>query len=119
MRRQGVFRLWVVLTLIFVPAFAIWQFNDAQKSLEFSNGLAAKTCSDQEDRLPNFDYSKCLMQNVKTVFDVEQTTPRAYWGKAFGISFAVDLILTALLLGVYFVGRWVFRGFKPKPSQAT
>ena len=115
MRARGVFRLWVVLTALFVPALAIWGYNDTVKTWEGLDRISIRLCVDQEGRA-GFDVDKCVHDAGadQTIFQHEHTTPGRYWGEALAFSFIADLVLTAFVVGAFFVGRWVVRGFKPE-----
>ena len=117
MRRRGLFRLWVVLTAIFVPGLAFWAVNDNMNTWSELDKISIQTCVSQEGS-PNFNVDKCVHDAGadQTMFQHEHTNPGLYWGEALGFSFLVDLILTALVIGTFLVGRWVVRGFKAEPK---
>lgn len=60
------------------------------------------------------EHKKCVQESGadQTMFQQQGTTPVRYWSDTLGFYFMADLILTALLVGVFFVVRWVVRGFK-------
>ena len=117
MRKRGLFRLWVVFTVLFVPGLAFWGVNDNMDTWARLDKMAIDTCVSQEGR-PGFDVDQCVHDAGadQTMFQHEHTTPGRYWAGALGISFVTDLIITALLVGAFFVGRWVVRGFRPEPK---
>lgn len=113
MRRRGLFRLWVVLTALFVPGLAFWAVNDSMNTWARIDKASVDLCVNQEGQ-PNFNVDKCVHDfgADQTMFQHEHTTPSRYWGMAMGFAFLADLIITALLVGAFLVGRWVVRGFK-------
>lgn len=113
MKTRGVFRLWVVLTVMFVPALAFWGYNQQTETWEGLDLISIRFCVDQEGKA-GFDVDKCVHDAGadQTMFQHEHTTPGRYWAEALGFSFIADLILTALAVGAFLVCRWVVRGFK-------
>lgn len=116
MRLKGLFRLWLVLTLIGVPLVAGLDF---QQKVNFWNDMdktVIKNCVDTEFQDPTHpDALECGRKQgtYKTVFERESTTPGVYWSQQLGYAFLEDLILTAGLAVAFLVGRWVWRGFLP------
>jgi len=113
MRHRGLFRLWVVLTAIFVPSLAFWAINDNTKTWAELDKASIQICVDQEGS-PNFDVDGCIHRSGadQTMFQHEHTTPVRYWGEALAFSLIADLILTAFIIGLFYVVGWVVRGFK-------
>lgn len=116
MKRRG-FRLWIVLSAIFVPAVAFWQVDDLIKTWAALDQASVHMCVEQEGK-PNFDVDKCFREAGagQTAFQHEHTTPGAYWGFALALGLTLDLILTGVILAAFFVGRWVVRGFAGEPK---
>jgi hypothetical protein len=113
MRRRGLIRLWIVATAIFVPAVALWMVNDSIDTWEELDKISIQTCVNREGE-QNFNVDECVHAAGadQTAFQHEHTTAGAYWAEALGIAFLFDLMITALLVGAFFVGRWVIRGFR-------
>lgn len=113
-RTRGVFRLWVVLTALFVPALAFWAVNDNMNTWERLDRITIEQCVNQETADPRTDALACAHKRGadQTMFQHEHTTPGRYWGEALGFALVADLMLTALVVGAFFVGRWVVRGFR-------
>jgi hypothetical protein len=103
----------VVLTVIFVPGLAFWAVNDSINTWSELDKMAIQTCVNEEGP-PNFDVDGCIHRAGagQTMFQHEHVTPGRYWSEALGFAFLVDLILTALVTGLFLVGRWVVRGFR-------
>ena len=114
MRRRGLFRLWVVATAILVPATAFWMVSDFINTWGEIDRNTIELCVNSEGPPPKEDATHCVhrMGADQTAFQHEHTTAGAYWGEALGIAFLFDLVITALLVGAFFVGRWVVRGFR-------
>jgi len=113
LKRRGLIRLWIVATAIFVPGLAYWAVNDNMKTWAQMDAISIRLCVDQEGR-SNFDVDKCVHDAGadQTMFQHEQTTPGRYWAEALTFSFIIDVVLTALLVGAFLIGRWVVRGFR-------
>jgi len=77
------------------------------------DSISIEACVNQEGS-PNFNVDKCISDAGagQTAFQHEHTTAGAYWAEAIGIAFVLDLVLPVLLIGAFFVVRWVVRGFK-------
>ena len=115
MRYKGWVRLWIVLTLIAVPTIAELDFQQKERFWGNLDQITTKVCVDQEFESPNHpDAIECSRKagSAKTIFERENTTPRAYWTGAFGYAFILDLIATALIIAAFLVARWVWRGFR-------
>jgi|GEM_PF-3865897 hypothetical protein len=122
MRRRGWFRLWIVITAIFVPAMAVWMEIDDQATWNQIEHPVVSMCVDQELNLPTHpDGLKCIHQHGadQTIFQEEHITPAAYWARALGIAFVLDVLVTGLLLGIFVVARWVARGFRADANTAS
>jgi hypothetical protein len=114
--RQGWLRLWIVLTVIGVPAAAIWDSNRKAEFWESQNRAAIKNCVAIELASPKRpDALECARRQgaYESDFEREGTTPAAYWSLTLASYFVLDLLLTGLIAGLVFVGRWVWRGFNP------
>lgn len=108
---RGFFRLWIVLALVVVPGFALWQFHELEETWDSLDQTRVQICVSREGE-PDFDVDKCIGP-ARTVFEHERTSPGSYWSTALGLSFAAYLILTGILIGIFYVSRWVVRGFSP------
>jgi hypothetical protein len=106
---KGFFRLWIVFAFAVVPGLAIWQFHRLDETWSRLDQMSIHICVSREGE-PNFDVDQCIGP-AKTVFQHENITPGAYWGQALGFSFAAYLVLTGIMIGVFYVFRWVIRGF--------
>ena len=112
---KGLIRLWLVATVISVPVAAEIQFNQTQKFWDDLTAIQSKFCVDAESNQDGHpDALKCLQQMgaYKTVFEHEEISPARYWSSNLAVYLVIDLVITALLLLTYLVGRWVYRGFK-------
>ena len=112
--KRGWFRLWVVLTVIGVPAAAEWNFQHDEDTWRTIDKMTIELCVDEETKLPSHpDALACGHQRGadQTLFQHERISPARYWLTSLGIFFALDLVLTALLVAAFLAGRWVFRGF--------
>jgi hypothetical protein len=91
----------------------MWTVNDNMKTWATLDQLAIQTCADREGS-PNFNMDKCVHDAGadQTMFRHEHTTPARYWSEALGLSFAIGLVLTALVVSAFFVARWVIREFR-------
>ena len=122
MRARGWFRLWVVLTLIGVPVAAEWQFQQSWAIWQSIDQQVIKNCveavADGSSSVSSFQCEK-NEGVLKTFFQREEITPLAYWSQSLGFFFAVDLVLTALVLGAFFTVLWVWRGFRPLTKAAN
>ena len=108
---RGFFRLWIVLAFVFVPGLALWQFNELEETWNSLDRTRIQICVSREGET-NFDVDKCIGP-AKTVFDHENTSPGSYWIRALGFSVVAYLILTGVVIGIFYVSRWVVRGFVP------
>jgi hypothetical protein len=116
MRKAGWFRLWLVLTVVGVPALSWWQFQHDYGQMEELNRGIVKTCVDVEYDSPRHpDSTECLrrMGADKTYFERNNITPGRYWRMSLAVSLAIDLVLTGLIVALALVLRWVVRGFRP------
>ena len=118
MRRRGLVRLWVVASALLVPGLALWAVNDNINTWGRIDRMTIQECVNEETADPRTDATACVHKRGadQDMFRHEHTTPGAYWGEALGFAFLFDLFLTAVLVGVFFVGRWVVRGFKAEPK---
>jgi hypothetical protein len=114
MRRRGLIRLWVVMTAVFVPGLAFWAVNDSMNTWARIDRITIEQCVNEETADPRTDATACVHKRGadQTMFQHEHTTPGHYWRVALGFAFLFDLFITALILGAFFVGQWVVRGFK-------
>ena len=111
---RGWFRLWLVVSLIAVPALAGWQVHDWMSSWDRINAEAVRVCVDAESLGDHPDALKCVhnMGADQTAFAQEHTTPTAIWSQAFGFGLLVDLVISAVLAAAFVAYRWVVRGFR-------
>jgi hypothetical protein len=114
MRRRGLIRLWVVASAVFVPGVALWAVNDSMDTWARIDRMTIERCVNEETADPRTDATKCVHREGadQDIYAHEYTSPGRYWSEALGFSFLFDLIITALLVGAFLVGRWVVRGFK-------
>ena len=122
MRRRGWFRLWFVLTLIGVPAAAEWNFQQEVSAQRDQDAITTKLCVDEEFNSPTHpDSFECGRKAgmFKSMFEREHTTAGRYWSISLAFFFAVDLVLTALLLGGFFAIRWIVRGFRDNTDAVS
>jgi hypothetical protein len=113
---KGFFRLWIVLAFVVVPGLALWQFHKLDETWNRLDQMTIHICVSREGE-PNFDVDECIAPAKKTVFQHENTTPGTYWGKMLGFSFAAYLTLTGMVIGIFYVFRWVVRGFATSPKS--
>ena len=119
MRLKGWFRLWVVLSVVFVTCGSIWSTSESQKTWALIDESIMKTCVDTELSKPGVpDAFGCAKRQgaYQSIYVREGTTPLKWWAQVTGLWLIADLLLTAVLLGVFFAVRWVWRGFRPFPS---
>ena len=122
MKRRGWVRLWIVATAIGVPAAAEWNFQNEEATWAAIEKPMIQLCVDQEFNSPSHpDALECGHKSGadKTVFEHEGMTPARFWSQTLGIFFALDLVLTALLVGAFYVIRWIVRGFKDDERPAS
>jgi hypothetical protein len=120
MRVKGWFRLWVCLTLIAVPLSAALQFRSQSQFWERLDRSTIKECVTEELSGPSHeDALVCAHRRGadKTFFQHENITPATYWAQGLGIFTLLDCVLTALIVGLFFVVRWVVKGFKESSSS--
>ena len=112
---RGWVRLWLVVSLVIVPATAMWQFDQFSKEWQRIDDWTVRNCVDAEFSRP--DHPDALQCGHKagadqTVFQREHTTPLAWWSQALLFALLLDLAITAALVLIYISARWVWRGFK-------
>lgn len=113
---RGWVRLWVVVSLVIVPAMAFWQFDQWSAEWQRIDDWTIRNCVDAEfGRANHPDALKCghSAGADKTVFQRENTTPLVWWSQALFFALLFDLITTATLVLIYVAIRWVWRGFRP------
>ena len=113
MRGKGLFRLWIVLTIIAVPSFALYLVNDNMATWDTLNQHDVEICVNQEGSSATFNADDCIHKSGgdKTMFEHEHMTPAAYWGEAIGVSLLFDLVITAIIAALVGAILWVKRGF--------
>ncbi len=117
MRRAGWLRLWIVVTVIGVPIAALEGFQSESAFWVNMDKVDIKMCVDAEADLSTHpDALKCAhtVGADQTYFQHEHVAPLTYWSERLVLYFILDCILTALLVGAYFVVRWVVNGFRAK-----
>lgn len=113
---KGWLRLWIVATVIGVPVGTIWDASADQAVWNaISHGQVDNCVYDQTTLSTHPDSIECAhrVHAYEPAFMREHTTVGAYWGGRLIGYFILDCILTLLLIGAAFVGRWVYRGFRP------
>ena len=116
MRVAGWFRIWLVLTVLGVPAATLWMTQKQFNTWDDIDKATIHSCVDAEWARPNHpDALECTRQAgaYKTVFEREHTTPFRYWSTGLGVTFLADLVITGLIVFLAAVVRWVVRGFRP------
>lgn len=81
MRRAGWFRLWLLLTILGVPAATIWADVEQERTWSRLDELTMKSCVDMElSRADQPDAVVCARKAgaYRTVFEREGTTPLRY-----------------------------------------
>jgi len=114
MRAKGWVRLWIVLTLLGVPLVSELQFQSESETWNDLDKITIEQCVNQEFNNPSHpDALECgrKLGVYKTFFERENIKPALYWAESLGFSFLIDCFLTALIIGVFLVARWVLRGF--------
>src|SRR4051794_10967362 len=103
----------MLVTAIGVPSLAVRQYSIYSGVWASIDAFTIEDCG-REQRLIHSDMNGCIHKAGadQTMFQHENTTAAAYWGKNLGIAFAIDLVLTGLLIGAFGALRWVVRGFK-------
>jgi hypothetical protein len=115
MHGKGWFRLWVLLSLIAVPAATFWSAEQDTRTWASIDQQVIKTCVDAEWSSPTRpDALKCShrMGADQTIFQREHTTPLQYWSTGLAIMFGIDLLITAAVVVLALSVRWVVRGFR-------
>ena len=118
--RRGWFRLWVVVSVFAVPAGAVWITSFDRQAWQQQFELHWKLC-DQIHADLHQSMEQCIHEYGadKDIYQQANTTAPRYWGIALGASLVLDLLLTGLLVGAFYVVRWVARGFRDdKPTSA-
>jgi hypothetical protein len=113
MRAKGWMRLWIVLTLIGVPVAAGWQVESQSKWWSKLDELTMKLCVDAEFSNPSHpDAIECAKKQgaYRPLYERDRMSIGAYWGEYLGVTFFLDCLLTALLIGAFHVVRWIGRG---------
>lgn len=115
-RREGLIRLWIILSIVGVPLLAEADFNQREEFWTNISALPIKQCLENESRPPYEDALICAhrMKADQSVFDHEHTTPAAYWSEALMWAFVLDIVITAVVYGVFRVCFWIASGFRPK-----
>lgn len=113
-RRKGLIRLWIVLSVIWTVGFSMYQFKTWSDEWAAIDRLAYQNCFSQDGLNAGQTTDQCLdAAGVrKNYFERDHTTAGAWWSEMLGISFVIDLVVTALAIGAFFVLRWVLRGFR-------
>lgn len=114
MRLNGWMRLWIVASCMAIPTLGILEFERDAAVWQGLDAITVRLCVDAEDRPPHEDGLKCIHRQGadRTYFQHEQITPLSYWSRSFVILLLLDIILSGI---AFLTGRWVYRGFKPKP----
>ena len=114
MRWTGLFRLWVVLSLLIVPTAAFFLARQDMATWETIDANNEKVCIDREMNSATHPDALACERAVgadKTVFQHENCTAAVYWSEALLGGFIVDLIITAIVAFVVAAVLWVRRGF--------
>jgi hypothetical protein len=117
---KGWFRLWICLTLIGVPLSSALQLHSESQFWESLDRSTIKQCVDEELSGPSHeDALICAHRRGadRTFFQHENITPAAYWAQSLGLFTLLDCVLTAVIVGLFFVVRWVVEGFKESPNS--
>ncbi|HXA40963.1 MAG TPA: hypothetical protein VNW53_18325 [Phenylobacterium sp.] len=115
MRRAGWFRLWLLLTVLGVPAAAIWGEVRDDRVWQRLDEATMNRCVDVELSRPDHpDAVVCARRAgaYKANFQREGTTLLRYWSLRLGVMFVGDLIITGLVVAFVLAIRWVVRGFR-------
>lgn len=115
MKLKGWLRLWVVLSAVGVPLASMLSFHSQQKWWHDNDEVIMKLCVDEEiDNPKHSDALECGRQSgvLKSFYERENITPGLYWSESLGLFFILDCIITAFLIGAFFVVRWIIVGFK-------
>jgi hypothetical protein len=120
-RRKGLIRLWVVLSVIWTLGASFYVFKDWSSTWSNIDAMAYQNCYGQYGLKPGQTTDQCLNEAGvnKSYFEREHTTALAWWSAALGISFVADLFVTGFLVGFYYVLRWVIRGFRNDTKSET
>jgi len=112
-RRKGLIRLWIVLSVIWTVGWSVYMFHSWTTEWANVDSMAFRNCSDPYGLQPGQTLAQCLDAAGVNVnyFEREHTTALAWWSEALGASFLADILATALLVGLFYVARWVVRGF--------
>ena len=114
MRRQGWMRLWIVTTFIWLPAFTMYSIAESTDTWARLDKITVEQCVNAEGRPGAKSADACIKDAGvgQTFFQREHITPSSYWLGAFAIALLLDIIATALIVGVFYTGRWVLLGFR-------
>jgi len=117
-RHTGLIRLWIVLTVIWVAFGLIRATNDLVETWAATDGVTREICMGEYGHMPEETLDQCAerLGANKSPFEHERTTVLKKWMQAAAISFAIDLAITAILVGIFYVVRWVVRGFRADPA---
>ncbi|SEM41003.1 hypothetical protein SAMN05192583_0091 [Sphingomonas gellani] len=119
MALKGLIRLWLVVTLIGVPAMTIRDYSKASRLWGDINQSIYDQCARDAEAVGDYNpHGDCIHSRggYKNVYQHENETAVSWWAKGLGLFFLVDLVLTGLLVAGFLVLRWVMRGFRQKPE---
>lgn len=113
-RRKGLIRLWIVLSVFWTVGWSFYAFAELARGWAAADKISYEICFDSTMREGNETSDQCLDREgvKKSIFEREHTTALVWWSEALGISFVMDLVLTVLLVGLFYVVRWIARGFR-------
>lgn len=119
-QRRGVWRLWIVTAAIWTVTWAVVITGHTMRNWSDIDQLAYANCQGQTyDQV--WTYDKCIERGGigQSLYERENTTAFAWWAEALAYSFVAYCILTFLVAGVFYVCRWVVRGFRHEESPPT
>lgn len=118
--RKGLIRLWVVLSVIWTVGAATWATNDLFKTWATLDQATFSLCNSEFGHKPDETVVQCAERQGANLsaFEHEHISAGQWWAQALGFAFLFDLFVTALLIGVFYVVRWVWRGFRPNSEPA-
>ncbi len=113
--RKGLLRLWIVLSVIWTAGAAMWATSDLIKTWATLNQATFSLCNSEFGHKASETVSQCAARQGANLsaFEHEGISAGQWWAQALGYAFLIDIVVTALLVGVFYVCRWVWRGFRP------
>lgn len=113
--RKGLVRLWIVVSVIWTVGAAMWATTDLIKTWATLNQATFSLCNSEFGHKANETVAQCAAREGANLsaFEHEHMSVGSWWAQAPGYAFLFDLFVTALLIGVFYVCRWVWRGFRP------